>query len=111
MDGGVVAFPDNRQAERGIDVIAIIQGASYMFHVALASPARLGETVGIVIPPMHDEFIVLALLRGEGFAIQLAVIDAEMLNRYGDYRGAEMSVDVPMKEFEKRRITDFRNRL
>lgn len=96
MSGSNPAFPtkgDARAEKSHIDLYAIIRGAQYAFHVAVATEIAGGFRFGVPVEAAQDAF-VLGLIRREGFAVDLLELDAEGLAAHGKRRGASIDVVV-----------------
>lgn len=110
MDGGTVAFAneeDPARKERGVDLHAIIKGAKYEIHVALAFENENGQWV-FRIPVEAAETIILGVKRGDGFAAEIYELDRELVEEFGtrDRGHIFVAVDTPdlriIKSFSER---------
>lgn len=89
MDGGNPAFPE--KGEKGhVDVHAIIRGARYAFHVALAQKTEDG--VRFSIPRDADDAFILGVVRRDGFGFDLVEIDREVLRTKGSVKGVRIEI-------------------
>lgn len=108
MDGGTIAFPDDRdrEAERhAIHLYAIIRGVRYAFHVTVGEVD--GDEMTFAVPH-SDEVIVLGLLPRGGFAFDVFEIPGEVARNASLKRGKRA---VTVTEGDLRRITTFAERL
>lgn len=93
MSGANPAFPDpdDQEAKKSdIDLYAIIRGAQYAFHVAVAAEVDGGFRISV--PLAARDLFIIGLIRREGFAVDLIELDADGLAEHGN-RGSG-SIDV-----------------
>jgi hypothetical protein len=106
MDGGFPAFPtesDKRAQADNIDIHAIIRGAKYDFHIALAN-----DDGSFTIPTKHEGVIVLGVVR-DGFLVEVFEISPEAIEEHGRKHGGSIEVVVPTEKLK--RIESFANRI
>jgi len=101
MDGGFPAFP--QKDEGSIDLHAIIRGAKYDFHVALAD-----DEGAFAVPTKYEDVIVLGLVR-DGFNVEVFEITGDQIEDHGHRRGGSIEVTIPRKKLK--RIDSFRDRI
>src|SRR5215217_1878741 len=92
MGGGHVAFPDedDARAEReNVDMMAIIRGASYSFHIAVGE--EVDGTLRFAVPTRHDEVVVIGVVM-DGFVARLFEITPEDIEGAPQRRGATIEV-------------------
>lgn len=95
MSGANPAFPDpaDERAQAGhIDLYAIIRGAQYAFHVAVATEVDGGFRFSV--PVGANDSVVIGLIRREGFAVDLLELDADGLKEHGKRKGGAVDVVV-----------------
>lgn len=94
MSGSNPAFPttgDARAAKSHIDLYAIIRGAQYAFHVTVASEVDGGFRFAVPVEAAQDA-VILAVIRREGFAVDLLELDAEGLAEHGKRKGPTVEI-------------------
>jgi hypothetical protein len=106
IDGGHPAFPD--QAQGPVDLHAIIKGAKYDLHIALAD--ELGGRLHFTIAEGHEAVIVLGL-RKTGLSFEIFELPVELIHSEGTGHGAHVSLVLDPDDVRMRRITSFQNRL
>jgi transcriptional regulator with XRE-family HTH domain len=111
MDGGYPAFPeekDRKAQENAVDLIAIIKGASYNFHVTLGE--RDGREATFVVPSRRGEnVVVLGVVRDTAFRIQVYELTSDLINTIGENRGGSIEIVADISELRK--VDNFRDRL
>jgi hypothetical protein len=111
MDGGHPAFPvaDGRSTEHSpVDIRAVIRGAAYDFHIALAEVS--GTRLRFAIPVDYRAVMVLGVLR-DGFSLRVVELSPELIERRGTRRGGSIEVIVSERDKGLRWIESFRERL
>lgn len=117
MSGSNPAFPtkgDARAAKSHIDIYAIIRGAQYAFHVAVATEVDGGFRFAVPVEAAQDA-VVLGVIRRDGFAVDVLELDAEGLAEQGKRKGVTIEIAVnPNYQTENhawRQIKSFSERL
>lgn len=111
MNGGNPAFPveGDRRAERNhIDLYAIIRGAQYAFHVSLAAKADVGYR--FTVPSEWEDAFQMGVIMVDPttfWFIEIGEFDVAK----GTKRGGFVEVTISHREAEKRRITNFSQRI
>lgn len=111
MDGGHPAFPadDDERAKRDrVDLYAVIKGASYAFHVALAIEKE-GKWQ-FVLPIKHQELVVLGVVR-DGFTFRIVELTGDLIEGNATGKANALTVMLSDKEVAKREIKSFAQRL
>lgn len=109
-DGGHPAFPaadDKRAAKDNVDLVAIIKGANYSFHVSTATETGAGYV--FPVPLNHENVIVLGVIR-DGFSVRIIEIDREKIAA-SPRRSVTIEVTLSDPEVAAAEITDFASRL
>ena len=89
LEGGVVAYPGEKDAKAGfVDLYAIIKGAQYSIHAALARDGE-DDSLRFAVPTQYNECTVIGVVKHAGprcdfIEIPAAVID-EHKKRHGGY--------------------------
>ncbi len=111
MDGGYPAFPEEKDARaqrEHVDLYAVIKGANYAFHVALATPAAGNHE--FKIPKDYENIVVLGVVR-ENFAFRIIELTEEMILSKGTPKGSVVSIILTDSEISEGEITGFNRRL
>ena len=96
MSGSNPAFPtkgDARAVNSHIDLYAVIRGAQYAFHVAVATEVDGGFRFAVPVEAAQDA-VVLGVIRREAFAVDLLELDAEGLAEQGKRKGPAIEIAV-----------------
>lgn len=115
MGGGTPAFPgEHRDGEAVVDITAIIRGALYAFHVALARETN--NTFYFAVPVSAlDTTVVLGIIPKSGFAIDVLELDARRILaeavRNGDHFEVTMDRAYRTNNQTWRQITTFSERI
>lgn len=112
MAGGNPAFPDandTRAEKQHIDLYAIIKGAQYAIHVALANVDENG--LRFTLPANHEDIFVIGVEQIDGPGVKFYEIPRETIVEQGEHRGGAIDLTVSPSDGSIRRITDFGKRL
>lgn len=111
--GGSPAFPeagDARAEKQHIDLYAIIKGAQYAIHVALAHTDDNG--LRFTLPTNHEDIFVIGVELIDGPGVKFYEIPSEVIVEHGEHRGGAVDLTVSSKASTLlRRITDFSKRI
>lgn len=91
MDGGRPGFPEGAKQKKNVDLYAIIRGAQYAFHIALAVKTKDGHT-RFAIPADISETVVIGVVRTSAFSFDMIEIDVEALAAQGKGRGGQIDL-------------------
>jgi transcriptional regulator with XRE-family HTH domain len=111
MGGGHPAFPepgDKRAAESSIDIYAIIKGAQYAFHVALANSED--DLHSFVVPVRWEGAMQLGVIPGPDLSVRVVEIPESVIAG-GIRRGGGIEVTMDDAQIEAVRIRSFAKRL
>ncbi len=109
LDGSHPAFPDDddrRAAEDGIDLYAVIKGASYAFRIATGKVK--GDTVEFSFKPTKDT-VVLGVVR-DGFAFSVYDI-SEASTAASSTDDGGRSISIPVADLDALRVESFSKRI
>jgi hypothetical protein len=106
IDGGHPAFPENDAGP--VDLHAIIRGAKYDLHIALAD--ELGGNLHFTIAEGHEAVIVLGL-RKTGLSFEIFELPVELIHSEGITHGGHVSLVLSPDDPRMRRVTSFQRRL
>lgn len=117
MHGGTPAFPeegDGRAEREHVDLYAIIRGAQYAIHVALADETE--DKFTFRLPPgLGRNTIALGVIQTSPLCIDIIELDAEGLAAVGrrGKTGTEFMVDEDYRtgDYQWRRVESFAKRL
>lgn len=112
MAGGNPAFPeanDVRAEKQHIDLYAIIKGAQYAIHVALAHVD--GDDLRFTIPTSHEEIFVIGVEAIAGPGVIFYELASDLITQNGEHRGGAIELTLSRKDAGSRRITDFSKRI
>lgn len=112
--GGHPAFPDkdDKRAESGkIDLYAVIKGAQYAFHVAVAEQIDDGFSFAIPVEALSAA-LVLGVVRTGELAFRFFELDGEKVAAEGKRKGDRYSLKMPSDpDASWREILTFSNRI
>ncbi|HEY3815448.1 MAG TPA: hypothetical protein VGL66_19685 [Caulobacteraceae bacterium] len=111
MNGGHPAFPDpgdKRAQDAHIDLYAIIRGAQYAFHVALAQETDDGFR--FTVPAQHEDTFQIGVVLLASLEIALIELTPDTIAA-GKRQGASIDVTVSRKDLVAKRIKTLRERL
>lgn len=103
--GGNPAFPkegDKRAEDEKVDLYAIIKGAHYAFHIAVAGPK------GFIVPTAAEKTVVIGFYLKENFNFDLVELDWERVTEIGHRTGGAYTVPA---DAGWKKITNFRDRV
>jgi hypothetical protein len=113
MGGGTVAFPeegDDKAARGAIDVYAIIKGAQYAFHVAIAE--RENGKLFLTIPKRVDGIVLAVAPRdGQPFSYEIFEVLADQVEEFGNFNRGGIEIEIPENAPGLRAITSFEQRI
>lgn len=114
MDGGHPAFPDDddpASKKSYVDLTAIIKGALYSFHVALAEKSEDGWVFSI--PAGARGKFVIGVVRISPWSFRFFELDWDGMDKHGTRRAGCLSVVLPadMKQSTWREIESFSERI
>jgi hypothetical protein len=113
MGGGTVAFPedgDDNAARGAIDVYAIIKGAQYAFHVAVAE--RDAGRLTLTIPKRVDGLVLAVAPRdGQPFSYEIFEVLADQVEEFGNFNRGGIEIEIPENAPGLRAITSFEQRI
>lgn len=117
MHGGSPAFPDegdSKAQDQHIDLYAIIRGAQYSFHVALAEPADAGFRFHLP-PGLGENTLILGMIQTAPLCFEMLELDVEGVAEHAK-RGKTTTEIVVDRDFRTngyawRRIESFAKRL
>lgn len=107
MDGGHPAFANeaDRKSDEFVDIYAVIRGARYSFHVALANED------GFDIPANYQDYFILGVVRREGFAVDIYELPHEAIATHPISRRA-LKIAVPLSILDNlQQVKSFNERL
>lgn len=110
--GGNPAFPsegDVRARENHIDLYAIIKGAQYAFHVALARDEDDGYR--FVVPSTYRDVFVVGAIPIQGPGMTFVELPADVIESLGVRRGNGLDVVLPKSDVSAYLIKSFSERL
>ncbi|MBU2890980.1 helix-turn-helix domain-containing protein [Celeribacter halophilus] len=105
LHGGHPAFPtegDKRAEDDKVDLYAIIKGAQYAFHIAVAGPK------GFIVPTAAEKTVVIGFELKENFDFNLVELDWERVTEVGRRIGGAYTVPL---EGDWKKIENFKERL
>ena len=111
MNGGNPAFPvegDRRAERQHIDLYAIIRGAQYAFHVSLASKAD--GAYRFTIPFEWEDAFQMGVIMVDPTTFWFIEIGESDVAK-GSKRGGFIEIGISFRDAEKRRITNFSQRI
>lgn len=115
MGGATPAFPSESRDDEGVvDITAIIRGALYALHIALAR--EVGGAFYFAVPVQAlDTTVVLGVIPKAGFAIDVLELDARRVLaeavRKGDHFEVAMDLSYRTNGQAWRQITTFSERI
>ncbi|UDF03437.1 hypothetical protein [Asticcacaulis sp. AND118] len=95
MCGAAPAFPDTndqRALDERIDIYAIIKGAQYAFHIAMAG--RDGDGWRFTVPVEAEKTFIIGVVRTGELSVDLLELDTEALLQHGQRKGAFFDVHI-----------------
>jgi hypothetical protein len=113
MCGGHPAFPadeDTRATKNHIDLYAIIRGAQYAFHVALASDDGDGK-LRFSVPIEHVESVVLGVILTAPLQCKFVEITSEMIEKHGSRKTGLIELMIDANDPELKAIKTFAERI
>lgn len=113
MSGGHPAFPsegDKRAERERIDLYAIIKGAQYAMHVALAQDAG-SDGWKFVVPTSYQDVVQIGVVQESDLAFRFLEITAETIEARGKRNGSWLEVSMTPAEANELRLKTFRERL
>jgi hypothetical protein len=116
MGGGHPAFPeekDQRARDEHIDIYAIIKGAQYAFHIAVATQEESGWR--FAIPIGAENTVIIGLIRTGPLSVDLLELDSEAFLGLAERKGGhfDLLVDSAYRTYAHtwRQIRTFSSRL
>jgi hypothetical protein len=115
MDGAEVEFPNDAEAQQdGVDISAIIRGANYRLHIALAR-SNTDNTWTFVVPKKVRRALVLGVIPSGPTSIEVIDLDADVLKEMGVEKANDIELKVDSKHragtYALKQIQNFRTRL
>lgn len=112
--GGYPAFPEDKDARaesEKIDLYAVIKGAQYSFHIAMAEEVAAGHQFAIPFETVGHA-LVLGVVRVAELAFRFFELDGDLIAEVGKRKGGSYLVEMPAEPGpEWKEVTTFSNRL
>lgn len=114
MGGGAPAFPEDSDVRANrdhVDLYAVIKGASYAFHVSLATSTD-DTTFRFSVPLSHESLLVVGVIVADDhFCVEFAEIKSTIIQSKGVRKGGHFDVTMTRAEVDEHLIKSFGERL
>lgn len=112
--GGSPAFPedgDERAKRRKIDLYAVIKGAQYSMHIAMAEEVPGGQLFAVPVETVGETFVLGVVRIGE-LSFKFFELASDLIEEVGKRKGGSFNITMPSEPDDTwKEITSFSNRL